>query len=88
LTRVPANFDHPDTMATPPSKIVGLDALSVPERLLLFCVASGTDPAKAKITHRTIELLMIKNLIRHDDGGLVLTDLGRAILDALLSGRK
>jgi hypothetical protein len=72
---------------TPP-KIVGLDALSVPERLLLFCVASGTNPAKAKITHRTIELLMIKGLIGHDNGGLVLTDRGGVILDALLSGRK
>ena len=53
-------------MAKTPPKAAGLDTLSVPERLLLFCVASGTKPARAGITHRTIELSIIKGLIKRE----------------------
>jgi hypothetical protein len=70
---------------TPPPKVAGLDTLTVPERVLLFCVASGTKPAEAGITHRTIELATIKNLITRERTGLALTDLGRATVNALLS---
>jgi hypothetical protein len=72
-------------MAKTPPKAAGLDTLSVPERLLLFCVASGTKPAKAGITHRTIELSIIKGLIKRERTGLALTELGRATMNALLS---
>jgi hypothetical protein len=72
------------TMVKNPPKIAGLEALSVPERLLLFCVASGTAPAKAKITHRTIELATIKGLIKREHAGLALTELGRATVNSLL----
>jgi hypothetical protein len=67
------------------TKVAGLEALSVPERLLLFCVASGTAPAKAKITNRTIELATIKGLIKRERTGLALTELGRATVNSLLS---
>jgi hypothetical protein len=67
--------------------VAGLATLDVPERLLLFCVASDTDPRQAGITSRTIDLLMIKGLIRRGDNGLVLTALGFATIDALVSGR-
>jgi hypothetical protein len=62
-----------------------LDTLSVPERLLLFCVTSGTKPAKAGIVHRTIEAAIIKSLIKRERTGLTLTELGRATMNALLS---
>jgi len=74
-------------MAKTPPKAAGLDTLSVPERLLLFCVASGTKPARAGITHRTIELSIIKGLIKRERTGLALTELGRATMNALLSVR-
>ena len=67
--------------------VAGLATLDVPERLLLFCVASDTDPRQAGITSRTIDLLMIKGLIRRDYSRLVLTALGFATIDALVSGR-
>jgi hypothetical protein len=76
-------------MAKTPPNVSALDMLSVPERLLLFCVGSLIDPAKAGITHRTIELMIIKGLIKRGDAALALAELGRATLDALLlNGRK
>ena len=69
-------------------KVAGLDTLTVPERLLLFCIASGTNPREAGITNQTIELLVIRGLIRRNDRGLVLTALGNATIEVLLSGRK
>jgi hypothetical protein len=49
-------------MVKTPTEGPALDALTVPERILLFCVASGTGPPKTKITKRTIERLVIKAL--------------------------
>jgi hypothetical protein len=69
-------------------KVAGFDTLTVPERLLLFCIASGTNPREAGITNQTIELLVIRGLIRRNDKGLVLTSLGRATIEVLLSCRK
>jgi hypothetical protein len=43
-----------------------VDTLSVSERLLLFCVASGTKPANAGTMHRTIEHSIIKGLIKRE----------------------
>jgi hypothetical protein len=60
--------------------------LSVPERVLLFCVASGTEWARAGVTGATATAMMVKGLIERDSGdNLALTKDGRAMLDALLS---
>ena len=61
-------------------------ALTVPQRLLLFCVASGTDYRRAGITPATVQLCVIRELIERKESParLVLTDKGRAVLAALL----
>jgi hypothetical protein len=62
--------------------------LSVPERVLLFCVASGTEWAGAGITGATATAMVVRGLIERDSGDeLALTKDGRAVLDALLTGR-
>jgi hypothetical protein len=63
-------------------------ALTVPERVLLFCLASGTDWQKAGVTHATAQQMMIRGLVeRQSAGSYVLTDQGRAVLAALLGER-
>src|ERR1700730_4891140 len=42
---------------------IAADALTVPERVLLFCVASGTDWQRAGITGETVTLLVVKGLV-------------------------
>jgi hypothetical protein len=61
-------------------------ALTVPERLLLFCLASGTDWQAASITHATARQTMVRGLIERDQAATryVLTEPGRAMLAALL----
>jgi hypothetical protein len=60
-------------------------ALSVRERVLLFCAASGTDWVHAGVTGETVTAMVVKGLIERDAGGaLALTDRGRAVLRALL----
>jgi hypothetical protein len=56
----------------------------VPERLLLFCLASDTDWQAASITHATAQHMMVRGLIEREPGGFVLTVQGRAVLAALL----
>jgi hypothetical protein len=58
--------------------------LTVPERLLLFCLASDTDWQAASITHATAEHMMVRGLIERDHAAMryVLTDQGRAVLGA------
>ena len=69
----------------PYSAAVQAAALSVPERVLLFCVASGTDWERAGITDTMVTATVIKGLIaREPTGGLYLTKEGRAVLAALL----
>jgi hypothetical protein len=59
--------------------------LSVPERVLLFCVTSGTDWERAGITGALVTSMIIKGLIaREPTGGLYLTKEGRTVLAALL----
>jgi hypothetical protein len=60
--------------------------LSVPERVLLFCLASGTDWVRAGVTRETAQHLLIRNLIDRDPGSseFVITPEGRAALAALL----
>jgi hypothetical protein len=58
--------------------------LSVPERLLLFCLASGTDWAKAGVPAITVQHLLVRNLVKRDNAThLALTEQGRAVLTAL-----
>ena len=60
-------------------------ALTVPERLLLLCVASGIDFKHAKIAERIATEMVVKDLITLDTGGvLTLTDRGRAVLRTML----
>ena len=64
---------------------IAADALTVPERVLLFCVGSGTDSQMAGITGATVTMLAVKGLVDRDAvGKLTLTEQGRAALDALL----
>jgi hypothetical protein len=59
--------------------------LSTPERILLFCVASGTEWERAGVTKATVTMLVVRCLIERDAGGrLVLTKKGRAALDAMI----
>jgi len=63
--------------------------LTVPERVLLFCLASGTDWQKAGVTHATAQHMLVRGLIDRQGsaGAFVLTDQGRAVLAALLGER-
>jgi hypothetical protein len=67
-----------------PTAILGVDSLSVSERVLLFCVASDTDPIKAGVSSAT-QVMILKNLLERDQGGhLVITDFGRRVLEFLI----
>jgi hypothetical protein len=69
----------------PDSAAVQAAALSVPERVLLFCAASGTDWERAGITGTLVTSMVIKGLIaREPTGGLYLTKEGRAALRTLV----
>jgi hypothetical protein len=61
--------------------------LIVPERLLLFCLATDTDWQKAGITHATAQQMMVRGLIDRDQAAprFALTDQGRAVLGALVA---
>ena len=45
------------------------DALTVPERVLLFCVGSGTDWQKAGITSTTVTAMVVKGFVDRDAVG-------------------
>jgi hypothetical protein len=60
--------------------------LSVSERVLRFCVASGTEWARAGVTGATATAMAVKGLIERNSGDdLTLTKDGHAVLDALLN---
>jgi hypothetical protein len=40
--------------------------LRVPERVLLFCLASNTDWQKAGVTHATAQHVMVRGLIERE----------------------
>jgi hypothetical protein len=62
--------------------------LTVPERVMLFCLASGTDWHRAGPSRATTQHLMIKGLIeRRAAGAFMLTDQGRAVFAALIERR-
>ena len=74
------------TKPKPDSPAAQAQALSIPARLLLFCVASRTAWERAGITRATITTLVIRGLIERDvAGGLTMTKQGRAVLAALLT---
>jgi hypothetical protein len=59
--------------------------LTVPERVLLFCLASDTNWVKAGVTHSTVQHLLVRNLVERDHAtDFALTDQGRSVLDALI----
>ena len=63
-----------------------ISALGVRERILLFCIGSGTDWQRAGVTGETVTALVVRGLIVRDGKGrLALTNDGRAALRALLS---
>ena len=69
-----------------PDTAVQAAALSVPERVLLFCAASGTDWERAGVTGTMVTATVIKGLIaREPTGGLYLTKDGRAAVRTLMA---
>jgi hypothetical protein len=64
--------------------------LTVPERVLLFCVASGTEWLKAGVPSATVQHMIVRNLLKRDlmATRLELTAQGRDVLAALLEARK
>jgi len=65
-------------MSKRPAKADAPPALNIPERLLLFCVASGTDWEHSGITGAHVTSIVVKGLIaREPTGGLYLTKEGR-----------
>ncbi len=61
-------------------------ALTVPERVLLFCLASDTDWIKAGVTQATAQHMLVRNLIERAQGAgrFKLSEQGRVALGALL----
>jgi hypothetical protein len=73
------------TMAKAPTPETIAAELSMPERVLLFCLASGTDWLKASVSPGTVRHMLVRNLVERDKAGqLTLTDDVRAVLAALL----
>jgi hypothetical protein len=73
------------TMAKTPTPESIAAELTVPERILLFCVASDTDWQAASVTHATAQHMMVRGLIERDQAAsrFVLTKQARAVLAAL-----
>jgi hypothetical protein len=60
--------------------------LTVPERMLLFCVASNTDWIRAGVRAVTTRSLLVRGLIERDHVATYrLTDQGSAVLSVLLA---
>ena len=57
--------------------------LTVRQRMLLFCIASGTDPYHAGIASDTVTAAIMNGFVDRN-GDLALTDRGRAALRAML----
>jgi hypothetical protein len=61
--------------------------LSVPERVLLFCLASGTEWAKAGVTGVTTTMMLVRGLIeRGRASGLKMTQQGHEVFKVLIGG--
>ena len=69
----------------PDSPAAQAQALSIPARFLLFCVATRIEWERAGITRATVTTTVVRGLIERDAAGeLTLTKHGRAVLAALL----
>jgi hypothetical protein len=63
----------------------GAPALSIPARVLLFCVASDTDWEHVGIAGTTVTATIVRGLVQRDPAGrLWMAKEGRAVLAALL----
>ena len=65
--------------------------LTPPQRVLLFCVASGTDWGRFGIQSATVQLAILRDFVERDptdETRLVVTGRGRAVLAALLARGK
>jgi hypothetical protein len=61
--------------------------LNVPERVLLFCLASGTEWAQAGVTGATTTMMLVRGLVeRNSTGGLEMTPQGREVFKVLIGG--
>jgi hypothetical protein len=61
--------------------------LNVPERVLLFCLASGTEWAQAGVTGATTTMMLVRGLVERDSaGGLKMTPQGREVFKVLIGG--
>ncbi len=73
-------------MTKPPMARDIAETLTVPERVMLFCLAPKTDWLKAGVRHGVAQTLLVRGLIdREQAGSYRLTDEGRAVWEALLS---
>jgi hypothetical protein len=73
-----------DEMPRKSKAILGVDSLSVSERVLLFCVASNTSPTEAGVSS-SAQVMIVKNLLKGDQGGhLAIADFGRRVLESLI----
>ena len=61
--------------------------LHVPERVLLFCLVSGTEWAQAGVTGATTTMMLVRGLVERDStGGLKMTPRGREVFKVLIGG--
>ena len=68
---------------TMPSEVA--KALTLKERMMLFCAASGTDWQHAGLTGESVTGMVVKEFIeRHVGGRLRLTGYGRVVLRAMV----
>jgi hypothetical protein len=60
--------------------------LNAEDRVILFCAATGIDPAAVGILARAMQSMAVRGYIEHDQesGAYVLTDSGRAVLRGIL----
>jgi hypothetical protein len=82
-----SNMRPPTPKPTKPTPGMVAAKLNVPQRVLLFCVASNTDWRKVGIiSNPTVQLAIIQNRIDRAErtSRLELTEHGRAVLAALL----
>jgi hypothetical protein len=63
--------------------------LGVPERVLLFCLASRTDWAQAGVTQAAVRHMVVRSLVERERASsrYGLTEQGRAVLAVLLTDR-
>jgi hypothetical protein len=61
--------------------------LDVPERVLLFCLASRTEWAPAGVTGATTTMMLVRGLVERDSTGcLKMTLRGREVFKVLIEG--